>query len=770
MEQLEEFPKKKQSQASAKTPSSQVPSSPRTSDGTESVGLSTIPEEVAEDVKAFRETDDGRKLVAWILSEFEKAAAARTQYEQVWRTNMLYYRRKQGLGPGVDIGHKIAAATPDQAKRQKQLRINRIRAFARTEHSKFVSQEPTVTVVPASSEDQDFRAASAAEQVWRSAVTTGNLDDHMSDGMWWKVLTGNGFIKTYWDGSSVDPVSGERGIVRYGAVSPFHLFVPDLREASIEDQPFVINGYVKTLPWAKQRFPGQLDDCAPGQLSLNRKIDDPTNSHLTEPPNSVVVLEVWVKPGATNLLPDGGLIHLVGSLLVGLARNIPYNHGSYPYTHLTHLYSGAFYRDSSLDDLIELQDEYNALRSDIRRAMRVAGRPQFAAQKGSYTISKHTNEAGLIVEYNPGFQPPQPLLMPELPQYGVMQQDRILADFEDISGQHEVSRGQAPGRGVTAGTAIAYLQESDDQYLTPQYRSDERAFEKIAKQTLELFVQYVSTPRKIKSIGADRAFDTMLLSGADIRNGTDVRVEKGSTISTSQVARRAEIKEMVGMGIITPPQALDMLEMGGSERLKETTDIASSKAQRENTKLQNLDPVQLLQQEDQFVMQQMQSFGQDPQAMVDAMGGPEAVMASGMSAEELPGALQEQLRGQMPPAIEADDFDLHTVHIDIHNQFRMSQAYEQLDDRVKAEFEKHIASHEMHLMQAQVGQQMQAQGAVEGNPPSEEQIAETIKNGGMSMPPGDMQLPMPEGGEGPAEDPSRAEQFKNGTPPQTPGV
>ena len=48
----------------------------------------------------------------------------------------------------------------------------------------------------------------------------------------------------------------------------------------------------------------------------------------------------------------------------------------------------------------------------------------------------------------------------------------------------------------------------------------------------------------------------MLLSGADIRNGTDVRVEKGSTISTSQVARRAEIKEMVGMGILTPEQVI----------------------------------------------------------------------------------------------------------------------------------------------------------------------------------------------------------------------
>lgn len=755
---------------SSETPSSAATSSIRSSDGTEGAGLSTIPESVAEDVRAYRESEEGKKLVAWVLSEFEKAAAARTQYDSSWRTNMLYWRRKQGIGPSNDLGHKIAAAnSPDQAKRRKKLRINRIRSFARTEHSKFVSQEPTISIVPASSEDADFRAATAGEQVWRSCVSTGYLDTHHSDAQWWKVLTGNGFLKTYWDGQSVDPVSGELGMVRYGAVTPFHLYVPDLREPQIEEQPYIFNGYVKTLAWAKQRYPEELKGCAPGELSLNRKIDNPATSHITEPPNSVVVLEVWVKPGATELLPNGGLLHLVGSLLVGITKQIPYNHGSYPYTHFGHLYSGAFYRESAIDDLLELQDEYNDIRSDINRAARVAGRPQFAAQKGSYTIAKHTNEAGLIVEFNPGFQPPTALLMPELPQYVQAQQDRILSDFDDISGQHDVSRGQAPGRGVTAGTAIAYLQESDDQYLTPQYRSDERAFEKIAKQTLELFVQYVPEKRKVRSLGADRAFDTMLLSGADIRNGTDVRVEKGSTISTSQVARRADIKEMVGMGMLTPEQGLDLLEMGGSERLKETIDIARSKAQRENIKLQNLNEVELLKDEDNIVEDAMKTA--QPEDMVEALGGMEAIAAQGMGPEDVPAAFQEAVRAQMPPAIEADDFDLHTIHIDAHNQYRMSQAYEQLPDKVKAEFEKHIASHQQFLMMQQVEQMQANAGFPEGAPPSEDQIAETLASGGMSVPaPGMPDMAPPGGTSEPGDEPSRAEQFKAGVAPQTPGL
>lgn len=744
------------------TDSSKVVSS--SSDGTEGVDLSTIPENPKFDVKAYRETPEGKELVGWVLSEFEKAAAARSPFEQGWRVNLRYWKRKHNSQDS--LASKVAkASSPDQEKRKRRRTINRIRSFARAEHSKFVSQEPTITVVPSSSEDMDFRAATAGEQVWRSASSAGFLDTHISDTMWWKVLTGNGFLKTYWDGTAVDPVSGDKGVVRYGAVSPFHLFVPDLREPQIEDQPYIFNGYEKTTAWAKSRYPDELEGCTPSDYSLNKKIDSPVKDGISDLPDSVVVLEVWVKPGAHKHLPNGGLLHLVGSVLVAAHLDgIPYNHGNYPYTHFGHLYSGAFYRDCSIDDLIDLQDEYNEVRSAIGIAARIAGKPQFAAERGSITVPKWVNEAGLVVEYNPGFRPPVPIQAPEMPAYVVQQQDRILADFEDISGQHEVSRGQAPGKGVTAGTAIAYLQESDDQYLTPQYRSDERGFEKVARHTLELFVQYVDQKRKIKSLGADRAFDTMMLSGADIRNGTDVRVEKGSTIAVSQVARRAEIKEMFGLGIIDQQQALDLLEMGGAERLRETVDIARSKAQRENIKLQNLSIPDLKKREDEAIMAAKDAT---PEQIMEAYGGVEGIEASGITPEEAVTQYPELVVSQLPSMIPVDDFDMHTIHIDVHNQFRMSQAYEILPDEVKAEFEKHIAGHEYEIKQQQIEQMMSANGFPEQGRPSQDEISSTLSTGETMLPaPG-----MPEQTLGePGEDPTRAEQFKAGVAPQTPGL
>jgi hypothetical protein len=220
-----------------------------------------------------------------------------------------------------------------------------------------------------------------------------------------------------------------------------------------------------------------------------------------------------------------------------------------------------------------LQREFNTLRSQISDAGNRMAKPQLVAQKGSIVPSKVTNEPGLVIEYKAGFAAPQPLQLSPLPQDYVEQQDRVLRDMEDIGGQHDVSRGNAPA-GVTAGTAIAFLQEADNAFRTPQYQNIEDGYSRIAQQTIENFVQFVDLKRKIKTIGADGAFDTMLLSGADLRNGTDIRIQRGSSVGTSKAAQDARIMDMFGMGLIDQPLALRLLEVGGAQKILDILQVA----------------------------------------------------------------------------------------------------------------------------------------------------------------------------------------------------
>jgi hypothetical protein len=658
---------------------------------TQSSTVIKLPED-GLNIEVFRESEEARKLVAWVQSEWTKAKTARTQKQLQWFNNMsMFYGHhwvEQTRGDFPD-GYRDKLFTPRKPYYHQRKTINRIRSYVRWEMSKMLSSFPTVQAIPSSSEDEDQRAAFAAEQAWTSISEAKKLRQHMSRAMWWTIVTGNGFVKTHWDTTCVDKVSGQMGDIKYGHVTPFHLFVPDIREQDIEDQPFVINAYTKTVEWAEYYFAKELNGIklAPSTSSANQILDEAyLNLGHTKTLDSVIVYETWVKPGATKLLPEGGVIVSIDDILISVYREgFPYGHMMYPFTKFEHIPTATFYADSPIVDLSQLQKEYNGLRSEISEAGRRMAKPQLIAPMGSIVPSKLTNEPGLVIQYKPGMAPPQPLPLSPLPQYYLDQQDRILNDWIDISGEREVSRGSTPP-GVTSGTAISYLQEASNQYLTPQYQSIEAGIEKIATQTIELFVQYVDIPRKIRTIGADGAFDTMLLKGADVASGTDIRVESGSSFAKSKAAQEARVMDMFAVGIIDQPAAARMLELGGVQKIMDTLNVAERKAQRENIKMKmlTLEDIEMARME---AMQEIMA-GLPPEAMED------------------PNIMAEIQNMPAPPVISVDDFDIHEVHIETHNKFRMSQEYEILPDELKAQFAEHVAMHEQAVQQKMMAQMM----------------------------------------------------------------
>jgi len=653
--------------------------------------VTSLPDE-GINIEKFRESTEGKKLVAWVQSEWSRAKTARSQKQLQWFNNMsMFYghhwlEQTRGNFP-EDYRDKLF--TPRKPYYHKRQTINRIRSYVRWELSKLLSQFPTAQAIPASSEDEDQRAAFAAEQAWTSISESKNLRQHMSRAMWWTVVTGNGFLKTQWDTTARDKVSGDIGDIKYGHVTPFHLFVPDMREQDIEDQPFIINAYTKTVEWAEYYFAKELAGVtlSPSTSAANQIIDEAyLNLGSNKSLDSVIVYETWIKPGGSKLMPEGGVVINIDDTLISVFRGgLPYNHGMYPFTKFEHIPTATFYADSPIVDLSQLQKEYNGIRSEIAEAGRRMAKPQLIAPLGSIVPSKLTNEPGLVIQYKPGMAPPQPLPLAPLPQYYVDQQDRIMSDWIDISGEREVSRGSTPP-GVTSGTAISYLQEASNQYLTPQFQSIEAGVQKIAASTIELFVQYVDLPRKIRTIGADGAFDTMLLQGADVAAGTDIRIEPGSSFAKSKAAQEARVMDMFAVGIIDQPTATRMLELGGVQKIMDNLNVAERKAQRENIKMKML-TVEDIEEARQQAMEEIMSQI-PPEAMQD------------------PAIMQEIENMPAPAVISIADFDMHEVHIETHNKFRMSQEYEILAPEIKQQFAEHVSQHEQALQQRAMAQMM----------------------------------------------------------------
>lgn len=676
-----------------------------------------------EDLIAFRNSDEGKKLVSWVTSSYEEMNSLRHKERQQWLLNLAMYNGQHNtkILTGVKSANGADLFAPPVAKNSDKKVINRIRSTVRTEQAKFLSQKPGASVIPASSEDEDLFAAMAGEQIFQSLVARKQLQAEYAKAIFWLSITGNGFLKHYWDDNAEDEVSEVLGDIQYESVSPFNLFVPDLRQEDIEMQGYVMHMYTKPPEWVDLFYAEELAGESPssGAVTANSLLEDSylktTDNDSKSSRSGVMIYEMWVKPGAHKSLPKGGLVTVAGNVLVGYSNEgLPYKHNKYPFSHMKHIPSGKFYATSVIEDLIELNRDYNDVRTHIARARKRTGMAQFVAQKGSVSPAKWTNETGLLIEYKPGTPPPTAMPIPNLPSYILQEPDRILQDIEDISGQHQVSKGSAPP-GVTAATAISFLQEKDDSYLVPTYQSIEAAFEKLGRCSLALAVQYWDIARTIKVVGTDNSFDAYQFTGAEIANGMDLRVEPGSALPQSKAAKQAFILDLMKMGFIPPEKGLEILEIGGAQKMLDQLQGDKKQAQRENVKMKSI------------TEQDINAFNQAWQQAVEA-NAPDVLDQD--SGEPL----------NAPPLVPVNTYDNHAVHIEVHNTFRRSQAFEFLPDFIKEIFETHVEQHKL-AQQSDMLQQLLSQIPSDGTVPGMMGEAGEEEAGGEMGAPGEESSP-----------------------------
>ncbi len=285
-------------------------------------------------------------------------------------------------------------------------------------------------------------------------------------------------------------------------------------------------------------------------------------------------------------------------------------------------------------------------------------KPQLLAPRGSIDPNQVTSEPGLIISYSPGFNPPTPLTLQNIPGYVIQELDRCEKDMEDISAQHEVSKGSVPS-GVTAGTAIAYLQEADDSKLAHTVASLEEGVERLGNHFLSHVQQFWTRKRKVQIVGEDGQFEINAFDASDLKGAGDLNIVSGSAAPRSKAAKQAFITDLAKTGFITPQQALKYLEMPEASRLYEETQLDYRQVQRENERM--------------------------------------------LQGEEVP----------------INTWDNQLVHVEEHNKARKRQSFEMVDDNIKQIFEAHVEMHKEKI-KFDMQQEAMAQGMAQGMAPGME--------------------------------------------------
>jgi hypothetical protein len=635
--------------------------------------------------------DTHAKYLSWIMSQYTRCRGARAKEERKWYLNLAFFFGQQNaiyLPAGMTSnagGTGTRLYVPPAPYYRARPVTNLIRPTVRKEIATLTSTKPSVSVVPASSDDRDLFAAQAGEQVWESIYRRKNLRQIFRRSLFWSVVCGTSYIKSTWDTSAIDVNSDQMGDICYTVMTPFHLLVPDLMCEEIEDEPYVIHVSAMDLEAAKLKYGSLIGDIniVPNVSAATDIISDSFLNLIGSSDakrQSVLCLELWIKPGANRLFPDGAMITVVGGQIIQAWEGWPYQHNQYPFSKIDYISSGRYYGEGLVTDLIPLQREYNRTRGQIIEAKNRMAKPQLMAPKGSIEPAMITTEPGQVILYQPGYNPPQPIPLTPLPSYVLNELTVIKTDFQDLSGQHDISKGQVPP-GVTAATAISYLQEQDDSMRATAFDNLEEAIQKVGFQTLSYANQYWDTQRAIKVVGKDGSFDVMALMGSDLRGNSDLVVESGSALPMSKAAKQALIMDLMKMGFIDPQKGLEMMEMGGVQKLYEDLQIDIAQARRENLKLAAITP----DIEDAFLQT---SVAYDPNT------------AQPVGLYD-PNTQQPIPPGQNPPPmVPVNTWDNHAIHIDTHNRFRKGQQFENLSPETKQLFEEHVSMH-IRALQAQ---------------------------------------------------------------------
>lgn len=701
-----------------------------------------------QELRTAREQDDVKALVSQVESWRRHCANVRLPLEQIWLKNIDMYEGRQFTEYDANTKSMREMTLPDGRVR---IPMNVCQPAMRTEMAKTSSSHPMSSVRPASNDQDDVLAARAGEAVWEFFYSEEKIQTRVQNlANYWRATTGNGFIKTYFDASledtaataaarrqwQIDQQANEQAVLGLGApllaapkpepvmgrvtataVSPFHLYVPELAESDIQRQPYVIQLSYIPRERAKAIYGASMpEDWEPATVDATEifEINGPGQSVSAQSTIDLVrVTEVWVKPYVSRWLPKGGLVVLVDNQLVAMSKDgLPYEHNEYPYQHIYTVETGRFYRMSVLEAIIPLQNELNRIFAQLIEYKNLATAPMYFYRQGSVDVRRIRTRPGTYIPVQFGSEFPQAVPLPQLPSYVGDLIEAIKTLLEDISGQHQVSRAISPGAD-TAASAISILREADDDYLSNTIDSIEAAVEGMGRQALVLMVQFWKQERLVKVAGPGETMSARMLTGADVASGTDLRVTIGTGLPQSRSARQAFVTELMDKGYIPPDVGLKAIEAGALGDLFRVLQIDEQQAERENVEMMELITEEEYNEWLAGQQPDLELPGLDPGAPANPMADPMAAGPEAPQVDPMTGAPVPE-----PSFYPINEFDRHPVHIEMIERAMKGQAFKALpqwrQDVMLAHRRAHMAAMTQYLM---TQQQMQAAMAPDGQNP-----------------------------------------------------
>lgn len=564
------------------------------------------------------------KLVSEVERKFTDWRQERQNYEPQWYINAAMFRGNQDVtwNPVDNRLNSVPIINPNRSRRK----INRLFAKVRARRAKFLRNRPTWVIVPATSEIKDKLDARATgkvlDYIWRKL----RMEAKYGEAVRWADTCGRGYWWFGWDPSSVGRIQttdeagkkavqeGVVGEVTVEVGSPFELLVGDPGASSLAEQAEIIRAKERPLSYLRAHYPDRAHLVSPeaggdtfqyenqianlnstsslfgtgGLASQDRRRD------LEGNPETVIVKEYFRRPSAD--LPKGKYCVVANGVLLREQDELP--HGFWDYENpfpcvefIDVAVPGQYWSPTVLEQLIELQREYNGIRSMISTNIRLMGHPKvFVAKQHQIPDGAWSPDAGEIIEYTarPGIKEPFPWVPPNIIGDAWRMVELLRQEFDDVSQIYPEAEGRRGGS--ESGFQTNLLQEASDSVHAPDVRGLELAIEEAAFKIRRIIKRGYDVPRLVTVTSTSYQPEVFEFSSDEVDEYADIVVQSGSALPMLKGARIQAALDLYAKGVFGDPadpqvrrRVLNVLDMGGIEDIYEYNRIDEEMINIENS-------------------------------------------------------------------------------------------------------------------------------------------------------------------------------------------
>ena len=507
--------------------------------------------------KRSKQTEEDMELWAEVKTNYDLGLELRRPFEREWMINLAFLAGRQYVFFNSQA-HMLQQISRIKGRTRRVDNI--LLPKWRRQVADLIRDDPQMTVVPNTNEDEDIKAAKVGMKVLSYFWRTSRMKRKRRELAGWIYATGNGFLDDRWNPklgpTQIDPQSGKLvylGDVDAGVWSPFEIILPVvfLGDTDLHRMPWIIKAKWRTLDYIRGTYKRGNEvtaesgassmfgaDLISGRVgTVNTKIE------------GAVMMEYYRQPCID--FPNGAFITAANGIVLQ-KTDFPYN--SYNLEHFKDIdIPGVFWGRATFTEAVPLQVRWNKTNNSVDEFNQIAAKGKLLAPRGSSLETVPDDTHGEIIYFKPVMgHAPSWLQLKGLPPSMELALNMTKVSLEDLYSSHEVSRGTNKSD-IRSGDMVSLLLEQDAFGKLPSHAVFEEGLEAWGTRILKRFQDGYDGPRMIKVAGRENEFEIFAFKGSDLRNNTDVSVKRQSSMPDSRVLRNQLTMDRFTKGLYGDP-------------------------------------------------------------------------------------------------------------------------------------------------------------------------------------------------------------------------